>query len=42
MPGLHCLHPLPHGLAGEFAEVFANRLGHPLPGIFFVAWNPDC
>ena len=41
MLGLHCLHPLPHGLTRKFAEVFADRLGYLLPGIFFAAWNPD-
>ena len=41
LPGLHRLHALPHGFAGELAEIFADRLGHLLPGILFPAWNPN-
>jgi len=25
----------------ELAEIFADRLGHLLPGILFPAWNPN-
>ena len=42
MPGLHCLHALPHGFAGEFAQFLSDRLCDPLPAFLFTDGNPDC